>query len=1782
MVIGATILLLLASSFSGLLPAPTPAPVEGVSALSNPLVWPVAAGASWTIGQGYNTRTTDGGSHWGCNPQTLKDAPTGTLGCRAHYQYGFAMDLARTDGNTVFQPVLAPAAGTITWTELATGGGVIDLGDGHAFGFFHLRLDPAIVAGARVVRGQLLGVVAPAGEANAGSWPHVHINLWRTSDGGNWDRNSVPFAGAYSLGGTSFPDLGASSYNQHRGTTFVSTNAQVGAGGTSTPGTAAERPATPVQVSPVNGVAITQQSPTTTMVWRAATGANEYQVVLDDGALSSPWLTRTTWTTPVLSAGQHVWQVRSRNVNGNSNLSPKWLLFVNTSGVPTVTPAPTVAPSAGGRAPAAGLSALPVGGSAATIITLRGDGFAASEPVRITLDTTGGPVLRTLEAAADGSFSTTVTLGDATRGAHGLIARGQSSGRQQTATFTVAPSLSRTPVNGTPGTSVSVTGRGYVAFETVRLTWQTAAGPVLAELRTGANGTGSATFALPDAARGWHDYSGLGLTSGSRAWGNFGIDPGLTLSAETASAGQSLTAIARGFGGGQPVTFTWNKSPAFAGSALCTVTSDSTGRATCPITVPAGSGVYPVTAATADGTSRTLSVRVGGGLSVSVSPSSGIVGSSVQVSAGGFSANEPVDMRWDNSSLVTRVTSNGSGTVTHLMTIPFLSYGSHTVNLRGQVSGRQSSAAFSVGQSASVSPSGGGVGSRVTVAVQGLPASQPATAYWNRASGSGGTALCTATVGANGSVSCAFTVPVATANTSYPVTVVAGGVSAQTSFLVSGTGSGGGVVGPPNSGNGTYVVAATREGLVGGTTSSGHVIQPLDRFVSLPACTASSCSWLTPGAAHPLWGVRTECGSACYVRIVNPANDRCIVAPIKDTGPWYTQDDWWNPTSSRFLNTLPSNPNILRQGYPGAQAARDGLDTGYGVAPSGIGISNKGYEVANASAIDIGDGSWVDLGYSINGASTGSVTVTMLWQSGENPTSAAQACGQASANPPAGAGNGSGPPQPRVTPTATPRPATAAPPPATATPRPPTATARPATATPRPPTATARPATATPRPPIGTARILAAPDVVAFGQLVRVTGSGFSPGEVVSIRSGSAQGSILGRAIAQASGGFAVTMTTRTLSGGRNVLVAQGSNSGRSTMDSFSITPAVSIAPGSGPIGASVLVEVGGYLPLERVQIRWGTQSTAVTATIQTGSTGSGSAYIRVPSGSGNQSVIATGAGSLRQSTTSFATAGPQVSITANPLSPVAVANLTASGLPAGWTANVYWDRTTAGGTAVCRGTVSSTGTFSCSFVLPSSVTTDGVYPVVIAAGNTSAVGTVLFTGSAGTTPPRAPRVSSLSVGTDSVTSSDVTSSTAMPVAVVPPTPRGRSRAVTPEPIAPIVALGTPTTVSSRQPAPIAVALPTIVPSAASDASPMSEPTSISTPPADPSPTREPSTAPTSVLEPTQTPAASATVTMQPATEDPTSTPLGAEAEPGSRPTAGPTGTAEAPSTPDGPAKPPLPARTRPQSQSTATAEPTVRTTIEPTTTVPAGVEGEPLATSTTESTPNPTATLEPTATPAPEPTGTATIEPSPTPTVEPTNTPTLEATVTPTLVPTLEPTATLAPEPVVETQVLYPIADTSVLAAMPDQSQLPETVAGLTFGGPDGAVSYLSFDVSSVASPGSVVSATLTLTGTGANGGAGAELLALGGVVVDEYGATWSTRPVGPSNALDVNGVPVWVNWVGPGGTTSIDVTGTVAANGVVTFVIVGLPEAAVTVGSRESGLPATLTIETLAYPGS
>ncbi|MBA2276336.1 MAG: SH3 domain-containing protein, partial [Chloroflexia bacterium] len=181
-----------ATEFLGDSPSAAPAPPSAA------IVWPVRGG-EWEISQGYN-----GSSH--VNVDGL-------------WQYQYSFDLARTDGGTAGQAVYSPVDGTVRWYDPSTGGVSIDMGDGLAFAMFHAEYDAGIAEGEAVSQGQYLGTISGPGGGGNGGFPHLHITVWETNDGGNWSRMAVPFTGRTAISGVEFPNSGAG--NDHRGFVFT-------------------------------------------------------------------------------------------------------------------------------------------------------------------------------------------------------------------------------------------------------------------------------------------------------------------------------------------------------------------------------------------------------------------------------------------------------------------------------------------------------------------------------------------------------------------------------------------------------------------------------------------------------------------------------------------------------------------------------------------------------------------------------------------------------------------------------------------------------------------------------------------------------------------------------------------------------------------------------------------------------------------------------------------------------------------------------------------------------------------------------------------------------------------------------------------------------------------------------------------------------------------------------------------------------------------------------------------------------------------------------------------------------------------------------------------------------------------------------------------------------------------------------------------------------------------------------------------------------------------------
>jgi hypothetical protein len=136
---------------------------------------------------------------------------------------------------------------------------------------------------------------------------------------------------------------------------------------------------------------------------------------------------------------------------------------------------------------------------------------------------------------------------------------------------------------------------------------------------------------------------------------------------------------------------------------------------------------------------------------------------------------------------------------------------------------------------------------------------------------------------------------------------------------------------------------ATREGLVGRTTASGHLITPGDHFVALPS--------------------RKALNKSVIVRY----RGKNVTALVLDIGPWNRDDPWWEPAATRgqFADLPRFVPEVWAAYEDGYNGGRDA----------------NGRFVTFPAMIDLADGVYADLGMQ----QADWIDVTLTWVDAPSP-----------------------------------------------------------------------------------------------------------------------------------------------------------------------------------------------------------------------------------------------------------------------------------------------------------------------------------------------------------------------------------------------------------------------------------------------------------------------------------------------------------------------------------------------------------------------------------------------------------------------------------------------------------------------------------------------------------------------------------------------------------------------------------------------------------------------------
>ena len=279
------------------------------------------------------------------------------------------------------------------------------------------------------------------------------------------------------------------------------------------------------------------------------------------------------------------------------------------------------------------------------------------------------------------SYSVEITIPAGTIGTHYVIVKDIEASATASTTITVKPKIVLSPTAGIPLDTITVTGTGYGNAETITIGYPDLLVTVPSTVTTTALGSFTATFVIPSTVITTKTITATGLTSAGSATATLTIGTVITLTPNKGLPGTTVTVAGRAFTPSSTVDITW-------GTILLLVNDypvDSSGAFTTTITVPTGLTAYEYTVtATDDSTDHKTdsdTFTLTGVTAITLSPKSGLSGTTVTVKGDWFTKSKTVTIYLDGVSVgTTTAGAVAPYSITKDVTIPVATtFGAHTI-----------------------------------------------------------------------------------------------------------------------------------------------------------------------------------------------------------------------------------------------------------------------------------------------------------------------------------------------------------------------------------------------------------------------------------------------------------------------------------------------------------------------------------------------------------------------------------------------------------------------------------------------------------------------------------------------------------------------------------------------------------------------------------------------------------------------------------------------------------------------------------------------------------------------------------------------------------------------------------------------------------------------------------------------------------------------------------------------------------------------------------------------
>jgi hypothetical protein len=307
--------------------------------------------------------------------------------------------------------------------------------------------------------------------------------------------------------------------------------------------------------------------------------------------------------------------------------------------------------------------------SVGSTITCSGNGFAASSNISFSLDSTAISGVATTNV--NGGFSnTTLTIPAISGGAHTFQARDTSS-NSVVANMTIRSVITINPNNGPAGTTITVTGSGFLANGSINITYDGASVTVgSSSVTADSKGSFTTSFKAPSGPSGVHTIiAGDASYTDSIQFTSVIIT---TVTPTNGAVGTTITASGAGFKAKSPIIISYD------GSQAALITTDAIGNfSTTFSALPSSTGTHQITI-----TDQTNTVKFSFNIvpAITVEPTSGFVGSDITVKATGFTANRAITIKYDADQ---KISSNAdqNGTLIAIIKAPPSVGGNHLITV---------------------------------------------------------------------------------------------------------------------------------------------------------------------------------------------------------------------------------------------------------------------------------------------------------------------------------------------------------------------------------------------------------------------------------------------------------------------------------------------------------------------------------------------------------------------------------------------------------------------------------------------------------------------------------------------------------------------------------------------------------------------------------------------------------------------------------------------------------------------------------------------------------------------------------------------------------------------------------------------------------------------------------------------------------------------------------------------------------------------------------------------